>query len=78
MGIKSEILMHYLEMNGIIVSAGAACSSKKKKNRVLESYGLSNNIIDSAIRISFSKFNTKKELDTFVDVLSRIIPNIKG
>ena len=77
-GVKSEILMHYLEMKGIIVSAGAACSSKRKKNRVLEGYGLSNDMIESAIRISFSKFNTKKELDIFVDALSIIIPNLKG
>lgn len=52
-GVKSEVLMHSLEMEGIFVSSGSACSSKKKQfSHVLVAMGLDERLIDSAIRIS--------------------------
>lgn len=52
-GVKSEVLMHSLEMEGIYVSSGSACSSRKKQySHVLLAMGLEEHLIDSAIRIS--------------------------
>ncbi len=65
-GIRSEIMLRFLADRGIFVSAGSACSSKSKDNRVLSAYGLNREIADSTLRISFSKYNTIEELDKFV------------
>lgn len=65
-GIRSEIMLRFLADRGIFVSAGSACSSKSKDNRILSAYGLKRDIADSTLRISFSKYNTTEELDKFV------------
>ena len=60
-GIKSEIMLNYLSGNGICVSAGSACSARAKSNRVLTSFGLSESIADTTIRISLSEYNSENE-----------------
>jgi len=77
-GVKSEVLLHVLESNGIYVSSGSACNSKKNKfSYVLREMKLSNDILDSAIRFSFSTFNTMEEIDYVVSVLTREIPILR-
>ena len=66
--IKSEVLLHYLEKKEIYVSSGSACS-KGAKSGVLDEFGLSQRLADSALRISLDFSNTKEEIDKFVDVL---------
>lgn len=75
-GIKSEILVHHLEKEDIIISAGAACSSRKKHNRVLSAFGLPDKTAESTVRISFSAQNTKEEIDFLFKVLNEIIKKI--
>ncbi len=71
-GVKSEVLLHVLESNGIYVSTGSACNSKKNKySYVLKSMSLKDNIIDSAVRFSLSEFNTRDEIDYTVNVLKK-------
>lgn len=67
-GYKSETILHFLEAEGIFVSSGSACA-KGKKSYVLESMGLSNQQIDSSLRISFSRFNTQQEVDGLCEAL---------
>lgn len=61
-GIRSETMLHYLEQQGIYVSSGSACA-KGKKSHVLSSMGLSAAEADSAVRVSFSRYNTSEDLD---------------
>lgn len=61
-GIPSEVLRNFLSEKGIYVSTGSACS-KGHRSPVLTAMNLDPNTIDSAIRISFSKFNTAEEVD---------------
>ena len=61
-GIRSETMLHFLAESGIYVSSGSACS-KGKGSHVLKAIGLSKDDIDSAIRISFSRYNTQGEAD---------------
>lgn len=68
-GIRAEVIQNYLSSNGIYISTGSACSSKKKDSHVLKALNLDKKIIESAIRISFSKYNTKEEIDKFFEVL---------
>lgn len=64
-GIRSETMLHHLASNGIYVSSGSACG-KGKKSYVLTAMGISDDLADSALRISFSKYNTKEDVDALV------------
>lgn len=69
-GHKSEILMNFLDSEGFCVSSGAACK-KGARSRTLEAMQLKNEVIDGALRISFSRYNTHDEAERFVSVLKR-------
>lgn len=75
-GVRSEILLHSLEASGVYVSSGSACS-KGKKSGVLSAMGLSDERIDSAIRVSFSKYNTADDVDLLVKALNDALSHIK-
>lgn len=60
-GVKSQVLMQFLEEKGFLVSAGAACS-KNFKNETILNLKYDKTIADSAIRISFGVFNNKLEV----------------
>lgn len=69
LGYRSETLLHFLEARDIFVSSGSACA-KGKGSHVLSSMGLDRKRVDGALRISFSKDNTKEDIDTFCDALA--------
>lgn len=71
-GIKGEVLIHSLEDDGILVSTGSACSSKKAGNRTLEAMGRKLDEIVGSIRISFSPY---EEIDVNY-VVASIIKNV--
>ncbi len=68
-GLRSETLLHFLEKKEIYVSSGSACS-KGKSSHVLNEMGLGNDRTDSALRISFSRFNTTDEIDALCESLT--------
>ena len=74
--IKSEVMLRYLSEKGIYISAGSACSSKHKENRVLTNFGISPSLSDSTIRISFSEYNSKDEIDILVKEISNGISSL--
>lgn len=76
-GIKSEILLHYLEMDNIYVSTGSACSSKKKVSRILENINIDNKYKDGTIRFSLSYENTKEQMDIVVEKLKKYVDEIR-
>ncbi len=61
-GVPSEVMIHYLEGMNIFVSGGSACS-KGGRSHVLEAQGLPVEIIDSAVRVSFSTDTTTEQVD---------------
>ncbi len=63
--IKSETMLHFLSSNGIFISSGSACA-KGKKSRVLTELNLSQRCIDTALRVSFSRYNTENDVEEFV------------
>lgn len=67
-GIRSEIVLHFLEESEIYISSGSACS-KGAKSGVLGEFGISPALEDSALRISFTHENTKEETDEFFAAL---------
>ena len=60
-GIPSEVLINYLSDNGIYFSAGSACK-KGRRSDVLTAIGIAPQRIDSAIRISLSRFTTAEDM----------------
>lgn len=67
-GIRSETMLHFLASKGIYVSSGSACA-KGKKSHVLSALGLESELADSAIRVSFSRYNTKNDIDELVSAI---------
>ena len=64
-GIRSETMLHHLEQSGVYVSSSSACA-KGKRSYVLAAMGLPDSRIDSSIRVSFSKYNTKEDVDALI------------
>ena len=67
-GVPSQVLINYLSGRGIYVSAGSACK-KGHRSDVLVKMGLPPARIDSAIRVSLSRFTTAEELRAFAHAL---------
>ncbi len=67
-GIRSETMLHFLEEQGIYVSSGSACA-KGKKSHVLKALELPDSLIDSAVRVSFSRYNSKEDIDELAKAL---------
>ncbi len=68
-GWRSEVIMNFLEAEGICVSKSSACK-KGGRSHVLEAMGLSAPVIDGAVRVSFSRFTTEAEVDAFCAALT--------
>lgn len=75
-GWRSETLLHFLDSLGIYVSSGSACA-KGGLSPTLTALGLNSKRIDSALRISFSRFNTKADVDTLVEGLIKATNKLK-
>lgn len=70
-GKQTEMLLPALDIRGICVSSGSACSSGSiKQSAVLQA--LDANPEMSSIRVSFSRYNTLEEVQRFVQHLSDI------
>ncbi len=74
-GLRSETILHFLAERGIYVSSGSACS-KGQKSHVLSALGLAPEIIDSAVRVSFSDENTKEDIDFFISSLETALSTL--
>lgn len=62
--IKSETVLHFLSADGVFVSSGSACSSHSKTpSGTLIAFGLTPSEADCSLRISFSEYNTKDDID---------------
>lgn len=75
--VRAEVLLHHLEQKGIYVSTGSACASHKNtRSHVLTAMNVPVQLIDGAIRFSFSGFNTQAEISRTIESLKEIIPII--
>ncbi len=76
LGLPAQVLQNCLQDYGIFVSTGSACS-KNAKSYVLKGLGLNNEVINSAIRVSFCSENNVEEVKRFVKVLKDVTVNLK-
>jgi len=69
---KSEMLLFNLDINNICASGGSACTSGADQgSHVIRA--INNNPNKIAVRFSFSKYNTKEEVDVVVEKLKELI-----
>ena len=77
-GIDAKKLMTILDLKGIKIAAGSACSSgENKPSRVLKVIGLTDEEATGTIRISINENNTKDEIDLLCYLLKGDIKVLK-
>jgi cysteine desulfurase len=70
--MKSEFLLMNLDIHGICASGGSACSSGADQgSHVIRALNKGDDFV--TVRFSFSKYNTKDEIDTVVQQLKELI-----
>ncbi|MDE7440525.1 MAG: cysteine desulfurase [Clostridia bacterium] len=78
-GCDGENILFLLDMKGIAVSTGSACSAGAvKESHVLKAMGLDKGRVKSAVRFTFGKYNTEEEVNTTVEELKRAVQKIRG
>ncbi len=70
---KADMLLFYLDLKGIACSKGSACQSGSVQNsHVLSAFLTEEELTIPSLRFSFSHFNTKEEVDEFIEILRNI------
>lgn len=69
-GFHNRKVVEFLDSKEIYISSAAACKSNHSRGpSVLESLGISRELASSALRVSFSSFNTVLEVDVLIELL---------
>ncbi len=77
-GVEGEGLLINLDMQGIAVSTGSACSSGSlEPSPVIRALGGNEDIARSAIRFSLGRLNTVADIDRVVEVLPNAVENLR-
>jgi len=76
--IEGESILFSLDLAGIAVSSGSACSSGSlEPSHVLLALGLPEELAHGSIRFSFGKHNTMEEVDFAVDVIKESVQRLR-
>jgi cysteine desulfurase len=76
-GIDGETLLIQLDLAGIAVSHGSACSSgAMEPSRILTQMGLPKKITASSLRFSIGRFNTREEIDLAIEKTAFIVKKL--
>jgi len=74
----SEAILMFLDINGIAVSAGSACTSGTlKPSHVILAAGYSEEYAKGTLRFSFSNENKFEEIDYTIDILTQLAGKLK-
>ncbi len=77
-GMEGESLVLYLDAYGICAATGSACATQEAEaSHVLLALGLTETEAKSSIRFTLGKSTNKKQLDYVVNVLKKIIPQLR-
>jgi cysteine desulfurase len=77
--IEAHVLLIALDMEGIAVSSGSACSSGKvKRSHVLSAMGVEPDLAIGAIRVSLGWHSLREDCSSFVQALERTVSTIRA
>jgi cysteine desulfurase len=77
--IEGEGLLINLDLEGIAVSTGSACSSGTlEPSPVIRALGVNDELARGSIRFSFGKDNTEEDVDYTVEVLSQAVARLRA
>jgi len=77
--VEAESLLIALDLEGIAVSTGSACSSGTlEPSHVLRAMGLPPHRTQNSLRFSLGMFSTAEEVDRVVEVLPRLVEKLRG
>lgn len=76
--IEGEAMLLMLDMQGISVSTGSACSSASlTPSHVLSSLGIPVEKIHGTLRFTIGDFTTKEDIDYAVEVLKKVVERLR-
>src|SRR5262245_31985906 len=77
--VEAESLLIALDLEGIAVSTGSACSSGTlEPSHVLRAMGFPGHRTQNSLRFSLGLFSTGEEVDRVADVLPRLVEKLRG
>jgi cysteine desulfurase len=77
-GVEAESLLIALDLEGVAVSTGSACSSGTlEPSHVLRAMGLPSHRTQNSIRISLGSGNTDAEVDYFLGKLPKVVAKLR-
>jgi cysteine desulfurase len=78
-GLSAEALVIALDMKGIAVSTGSACSSGSiEPSHVLLAMGRSREEARSSVRFSFGRYNTREDVNTLLEAVFACVRQIRN
>ncbi|MEI9916337.1 MAG: cysteine desulfurase family protein [Methylovirgula sp.] len=78
-GLSAEVLLMALDLEGVAISSGSACSSGKvKRSHVLEAMSVPSALADGAIRVSFGWSSEEDDVDMFRTAFSKAVETIRA
>lgn len=77
--VEGESLLMNLDLEGIAVSTGSACSSGDlKPSHVLLAMGLDHATAHGTLRFSLGRANTEFEIDATIDAVARVVERVRA
>ena len=78
-GVHAQAILLKLDQEGICCSLGSSCTTGSvQPSHVLRAMHFSNERARSSLRFSFGRFNTEAEVDRVLEVLPRIVRNLRA
>lgn len=77
-GVRGEVLVHALAAEGLFVSTGSACSSRRDvTSHVLKAMGVAPQVSEGSIRISFGWENTIQEVERAAELIEQAVRELR-
>jgi len=78
LGVEGEGLLISLDMRGVAISTGSACSSGSlEPSPVIRALGGNEDVARGAIRFSFSRDNSSEEVNQVLKILPDVVENLR-
>ncbi|HVP36561.1 MAG TPA: cysteine desulfurase NifS [Terriglobales bacterium] len=78
-GVEGESIILNLDLKGIGVASGSACTSGSlEPSHVLSAMGVPGDLAQSSLRFSFGRSNTMEDVDYVVEILPEIIAKLRA